>query len=431
MRTPLVPAFADTTYWSCALVLFGTGLCLGLWARLGDYFRRLKAGTIRDPHCPRCWYCMRGVGTLTCPECGYVAPRLGKLLRTRQRRGWMAFAAVLLAASGAVALVPKVRRDGLVSLVPSAALVRVTPMTDECWAPTAAIFGEGPGPRVPVGVLATELQRRADARTLTPSQWRVLLTRQLGAFPEQLEAVALVRDVWPRGRPVYAFVVVPQVFLAGGGWGNRPETLCRLGSTGEWRPHTEARMIGAGEGIGIAPSSGDTVELQVRYTMDGETVFEGRLRALRLVDRPEDALRPVTDACEERRLAALQPRVMLLADGSLALAMNGGAGTRTACPHPNLPFAMSCSVIFAGREVASGTGEWRPRGTGWGLVQPARVVVAGFAWTEGRAVEPRRLLGGMHVVLTGDAGVACRDAGAETYWAGRYEFDQIGVERIK
>src|SRR5262245_36878945 len=77
--------------------------------------------------CPKCWYDLRGTPGLTCSECGYVARREWALFRTRRR--WRAgVLALLVAASGvAVALTPKVRRDGWLSVVPTTVLLWLLP----------------------------------------------------------------------------------------------------------------------------------------------------------------------------------------------------------------------------------------------------------------------------------------------------------------
>src|SRR5262245_54158699 len=101
----------DWIFWLTGGVFTLAGLAIVVRALFGDRHR--------GPRCPKCWYDMRGSPGLRCPECGRTAPCERKLLK--KRRPWRAaLAGMLVAAIGASGcLMPKVRRDGWLSIVPT------------------------------------------------------------------------------------------------------------------------------------------------------------------------------------------------------------------------------------------------------------------------------------------------------------------------
>jgi hypothetical protein len=71
-------------------VLLALGIMVTVWAIFGDRARGRR-------RCPRCWYDMRGVPGLVCPECGREARSERKLHRRRRRWRWAALGLALLA----------------------------------------------------------------------------------------------------------------------------------------------------------------------------------------------------------------------------------------------------------------------------------------------------------------------------------------------
>lgn len=59
--------------------------------------------------CPRCWYDMGGVPSLTCPECGRDAKVERRLFRTRRRWRRAVIAALVVLAGWAATAIPKLR----------------------------------------------------------------------------------------------------------------------------------------------------------------------------------------------------------------------------------------------------------------------------------------------------------------------------------
>src|SRR5688572_3890533 len=101
------------------LILFGALLILH--ALFADRSRGRR-------RCPRCWYSMDGVPSLTCPECGRAASKERRLCKTR-RRYRVALAASVLPVLGVAALATSgIIRLGWVGAIPTTALVAVVPI---------------------------------------------------------------------------------------------------------------------------------------------------------------------------------------------------------------------------------------------------------------------------------------------------------------
>ncbi|UCD75272.1 MAG: hypothetical protein JSV91_15995 [Phycisphaerales bacterium] len=64
--------------WAVSGTAAVAGLCLAWWALLRDRPRG-------RPRCPFCWYDMRGIESLRCPECGCEVLNRSSLFRTRRR----------------------------------------------------------------------------------------------------------------------------------------------------------------------------------------------------------------------------------------------------------------------------------------------------------------------------------------------------------
>jgi len=109
----------DWFYWLIGGLLGAAGAILALWSLFADRARSRK-------RCPKCWYDMSGAAgdpPYTCPECGNVIKREKRLYKTRRRWRWTMVTVVVLVGSAALALTPKVRRDGVASVTPTTALI--------------------------------------------------------------------------------------------------------------------------------------------------------------------------------------------------------------------------------------------------------------------------------------------------------------------
>ncbi len=184
------------TAWLFAVGAWALGVAGGLlllWAIWGDWARgvvgRFRTGA-RRRRCPKCWYDMGGVQTLTCPECGCDAKRERRLLRSRRRWLLTLPALVLLLLANVVRLGPVMQRDGWAAGVPTIALIVMTPWLDAESAVTLQAVGAlggsvpfvRPGGRVPVpasvtkpsvaSVLVAELDDRANKSRAAIPRWQ-------------------------------------------------------------------------------------------------------------------------------------------------------------------------------------------------------------------------------------------------------------------
>ncbi len=124
-----VPALPPTLDWLFSAIA-GAMAIGALFLLVRALFRDRARGRYR---CPRCWYDLTpkdGAPALpiTCSECGRVAKKIRRLRKTRRRWRWALVALALMAASGAVALYPRVQRNGFWSLVPTWFLVDTMPV---------------------------------------------------------------------------------------------------------------------------------------------------------------------------------------------------------------------------------------------------------------------------------------------------------------
>src|SRR5262249_51842732 len=114
---PTVQERPSTTVWECAalgVVCFST-LCAA-WAIAGDLSRGRR-------RCAKCWYDMRGVATLRCPECGWQAAHVREFYRARRRWRWLIPMGLGWTAALALWEVPRYREGGVVALVPTTVLI--------------------------------------------------------------------------------------------------------------------------------------------------------------------------------------------------------------------------------------------------------------------------------------------------------------------
>jgi hypothetical protein len=97
-------------------VLLASGIVVLGWALFWDRSRGRR-------RCSRCWYDMKGVPGVVCPECGRKARHEGVLYRTRRSgRGVLAGAILLIAAAGA-ARFAEARAHGWQAAVPTTAIL--------------------------------------------------------------------------------------------------------------------------------------------------------------------------------------------------------------------------------------------------------------------------------------------------------------------
>ncbi len=110
----------DAAMWTVAVVLGALALLTAGWALFRD-----RAGKLR--HCPKCWYDMSGVTSLTCSECGYSA-RVEQQLHARRRRwGGVVLAGLLITAAIGTAHGPDLRDGGWSRAIPDVVLLALMP----------------------------------------------------------------------------------------------------------------------------------------------------------------------------------------------------------------------------------------------------------------------------------------------------------------
>jgi hypothetical protein len=190
------PAFGDLgtdppVLYIGMLAVIGTGLAVAFWGVWG----RTSRGRRR---CPKCWYDMRGVPGLVCPECGRDARKIKRLYRARHRRK-IGVAGVLVAVSGpAFVAVEYVREQGPLVLVPTTVMIAGVE-----WLPDRMVLPHSGGSR-------HVLYLRVYDRRLWQWQRRWLRERGTSLIANEPSGRTLVRaggmlrmldgDSWCRGR---------------------------------------------------------------------------------------------------------------------------------------------------------------------------------------------------------------------------------------
>jgi hypothetical protein len=149
-----------------AAVIVIPGAILAIWSLSWDRARGRR-------RCPRCWYDMSGStpgddGFFTCPECGRARITEKGLARTR-RRWWFTVLAVIIVAAGLA--IPKVHRDGPVSLIPSWAIVILPAGAEIEW------FDDFCNGAAAENWIARELSRRAREGRIADAPMRYWLGR--------------------------------------------------------------------------------------------------------------------------------------------------------------------------------------------------------------------------------------------------------------
>ncbi len=109
--------------------------------------------------CPKCWFDMSYTPGVRCGECGFSAQDEKQLRRTRRRYG-LAVLAILACVGVAVGLNFRMGDRGMLSLVPTKALILSLPFTMD-------IDGE----------LYGELEMRMRSQEFSPAEWRMLFGR--------------------------------------------------------------------------------------------------------------------------------------------------------------------------------------------------------------------------------------------------------------
>lgn len=125
----------DVLPWIAAVVLGGAGLFVIYVAAFRD---RATRGGMTRRRCPGCWYDIDGAfrGTpdepAVCPECGRIIKTERDLQRTRRHARLFAVGTLLFVLAVGATQTPKVRRHGLVSILPTTALL-IAPMDAQAW----------------------------------------------------------------------------------------------------------------------------------------------------------------------------------------------------------------------------------------------------------------------------------------------------------
>lgn len=168
-----------------ALVAAIGGVMLAAWGLWSDR----SSGRRR---CPRCWYDLRGTPGMRCSECGREGRSERDFSRSRRRRPAVAAAVVLAMLGVACYLMPQVRRDGWLSLVPTDVLLRMAP---QAGAESTLI-----GLSSTTNPVVVELVRRHARAHLAPRQWRYILEHM---------GVIRSRAQWPIGASIVVDMTIP------------------------------------------------------------------------------------------------------------------------------------------------------------------------------------------------------------------------------
>lgn len=150
--------FIDIILHALGWLLIAAGAVGIVWSLFLDRARGRK-------RCPNCWYDMRGVENLTCPECGRVIKKEKKLFQTR--RHWWQFAlAILLIILGCADFFwIRVREVGWVKATPTFVYIALLPELDAL-------------------TTLPELERRVHRFELTDQQYSSLVNRCIGIIEE-------------------------------------------------------------------------------------------------------------------------------------------------------------------------------------------------------------------------------------------------------
>lgn len=277
------------------------GAWLGWWAFFADKARGRR-------RCPKCWYDLRGTPGMRCSECGYLAKHEKALHKTRRRwRAGMAAFLLLIVAAG-ISLAPKIRRDGWLSLAPTAALILLVPEVGR----ELSIDGQG---NIKIHPIVEELERRdVAAASLSDWQWKFVLERK---------GILHTRPRWPETIPLMVCTRLPRWFYNGdlidgeirmrphladgqevkatfiiGGCGNGVQGLyeregCQRMGTVKW----PARAVFVDGIVALATFSWDEESVQRFYEQDDiPKLWSGTFRLpVEIVNSLEEAIEPAHD----------------------------------------------------------------------------------------------------------------------------------------
>jgi hypothetical protein len=179
----------DWLYHLLGYTLAAAGALLLLWSLFWDRSRGRR-------RCPKCWYDMRGVPGLRCPECGRSRRHERGLFKTRRHPRWASLAIVICTLGYAATTVPRYRAGGWLGLVPSTYLAFFAPAKSAS-TPTIG-WTAGPAPAAPAArTLTDETWERLERGSLWLWQSQAYLRRVMkfqGTDPDQ---VMQVPKVWP------------------------------------------------------------------------------------------------------------------------------------------------------------------------------------------------------------------------------------------
>lgn len=111
-------------YWPIGIVLGLAGLVLASWALFADRSRG-------ERRCPKCWYQMKGTGSLRCSECGRTAKHEKTLYRIRRRWRWAAIGLTLIVVGYFLPISSRIRQLGWVGAVPTTLIIFAVDWVDD------------------------------------------------------------------------------------------------------------------------------------------------------------------------------------------------------------------------------------------------------------------------------------------------------------
>jgi hypothetical protein len=450
---------SDSIFW---LIGGAIGL-LALWILYWSLLRDRARGRRR---CPKCWYDMSGTsapdspGNLVCSECGYAAKRERKLFKTRRRKRWACIGLFVALAAWLTVKWPQIVRDGVETIVPTTALIAISPWLDHTMLfapantpiPVAGIpttFAVWPNSaavavRAPILTLsqrlASELHQRALEDELAGWQWRWMvrnLSAQPGWPPWTLSADLSIRE------PGSNLVFVQFDIIRGSSfpWLENSELRFRFESGNEDRTAETIRFAGTsdsqarvsrdpwGDATAAYRAATEASPLQPRMTVERRqerqenapwiVIWSDRVSAVNVKSRTNSTPQPRVDPALTERIGSIM-HLFVNAEGV------GIRWSRTSkAEEITMPtLAMEFELVHDGRVVAK-TGAWwttevRTQKSGMGLI-----AVPGFhevLWEGQNPIDPAAMnapdSGRWEVRVTGSKELALRDIRSKEYWEG-------------
>jgi hypothetical protein len=381
------PASFDWLYTTLGYTLAAAGALLLLWSLFHDRPKGRR-------RCPRCWYDMSGVPSLTCPECGRTARSDRKLLKTRRRWRPAAIAALALLLAYPLAHTPRIRLVGWRGAIPTTGLIWYVTIFERepSFEPNSYVLR-------PPSPAAAELSRRCWQGELQQWQWTWLLHRS---------DLIWAHARWPADRPLEISVGLPM-------WLGQ----CQLEADS---PLAGGYSVGADHSlawiVGHPDRSKPSVRLHFRATDGFSFPWQGDWDLpIRVVPTPEDALDPVrnpeTDAAVRR---ALRITVHLIenSESGADLRIESTFSRRAEPLLDRVALGVVAEFLLDGAPAFSRTLDLRisrfdPINTWSGFAHPPP------SWAAAHADLSR-----WSVRIRGVAAEALRDFRRERYWAGEY-----------